>query len=131
MWNFGESIYGPGRVKYSLKNREKTERNIKIEYDKKYEHPLYFSDSELSKKADLEDVIFKLPRVNLANRTISKYLTQDREDIEKLDTYLNLKARYLRIRDEKFHKTSKSSPEEPREIFNALILYKTKIAIRK
>ncbi len=126
LMNDKESIYGPGRVKYNHKNRKKIARNIKIKYDKKYENKLYFSDSVIGKKTNLEDIIFKLPRVNLANSTSSKYLVQN--DIEELDTYLNLKARYIRIKDEKFHKLSIYSPEEPREIFNALIQYKTKIA---
>ena len=104
----------------------KISRKIKIIYDKKYENELCFSDNVVSKKTNLEDVIFKLPRVNLSNTTSSKYLVQN--DIEELDTYLNLKARYIRVKDEKFHKLSIYSPEEPREIFNALIQYKTKIA---
>ena len=126
LMNDKERIYGPGRVKYKHVNRKKTARKIEIKDDKKYANELYFADCVDSNKTHLEDVIFKLPRVNLANTTSSKHLLQN--DIEKLDTYLNLKARYITIKDEKFHKPSKYSPEEPREIFNALIQYKKKIA---
>jgi len=124
--NDKDRIYGPGRVKYKYANREKKARKIKLEKDKKYANELNFANCADSNKTHLEDVVFKLPRVNLANTTIGKYLLQN--DIEKLDTYLNLKARYITIKDEKFYKSSKHSPEEPREIFNALIQYKRKIA---
>ena len=54
----------------------KIARKIKIIYDKKYENELCFSDNVVSKKTNLEDVIFKLPRVNLSNTNSSKYLVR-------------------------------------------------------
>jgi len=129
--NDSKVIYGPGRVKYKRKEKKKLSREIKIKFNSQGTKKIFFLD-DADNTMDLENIIFKLPRVNLANTTCSKFL-EAQDSIDKLKTYLNLKARYLRIKDEKFYKlkienfNAKSSPEEPREIFNELTKYKKKI----
>lgn len=118
--NDNNKVYGPGRVKYNRKNRKKIERTIKVNYEEKDKTKLFFADQITDEDIDLKNIIFKLPRVNLANTTSNKYL----DKTEILNTYLNLKARYLRIENEQFYKF-KYPPEEPREIFNAIIKSKS------
>lgn len=124
--NDNEVVYGPGRVKYYRKNRKKVPRKIVVNYKNPYNGNLYFSTNKDNITDKLENVIFKLPRVNLSNSTSSSYL-EDKKMLEQLNIYLNLKARYIRLRDEKFHTPKKNAPEESREIFNALLRYKKKI----
>lgn len=120
--NNNTKIYGPGRVKYNHKDRKKTPIEITVKYQEIDENKLYFSDEIIDHDIILKNIIFKLPRVNLANTTCSKNLKLN--ELEKLDKYMNLKARYIRIDNEEFHKQLNTPPEEPREIFNALIRYK-------
>lgn len=123
--NGSKIIYGPGRVKYNRKDRKKIPRKIKVQYDDPYNKNIYFTDDS-TMAIDLENIIFKLPRVNLGNTTSAQFL-KDKENLDTLNIYLNLNARYIRIKDEKFYKSEDFAPEEPREIFNALIEYKQKI----
>jgi len=123
--NAEKTIYGPGRVKYRRTDNEKTSIKIEVKYNEDYKEKLNFSDMIIDNTVSLENIIFKLPRVNLSNTTSGNYLSND--DLNNLDTYLNLKVRYLRIKDEKFYKKTKYlkfPPEEHREVFNALIQYK-------
>lgn len=120
--NDKESIYGPGRVKYKRKNGKKESRNIEINYEDRLSNNVCFLYPSIDTSILLENIVFKLPRVNLGDTTSSKYLDSS-IDLEELDTYLNLKARYIRLSDEKFHKY-KNPPEESREVFNSLIQYK-------
>tara|TARA_B100001063_G_scaffold225373_1_gene234139 strand:+ start:2731 stop:3375 length:645 start_codon:yes stop_codon:yes gene_type:complete len=114
--NEKDKIYGPGRVKYKREKRVKISRKIEINYEDIDDEKLFFSDEVITQDIKLKNTIFKLPRVNLGNTTSYKFL----DNPEILKTYLNLKARYLRIENKQFYK-SKCSPAEPREIFNVLI----------
>jgi hypothetical protein len=125
LMNDDKVIYGPGRVKYNRENRKKIPRKIEILFDDLDEQKICFSD-DVDSLIDMKNIIFKLPRVNLANTTSSKYL-DSKDNLNSLNTYLNLNARYIRVKDDKFYKSEEFSPEEPREIFNALITYKQKI----
>jgi len=123
--NDSQVIYGPGRVKYKIKERKKNPRKINIQFENASGVNIYF-ENNIETTVDLENIIFKLPRVNLSNKTSSKYL-ENKEMLERLNTYLNLKARYIRIKDENFYTSVKYPPEEPREIFNAILRYKRKV----
>jgi len=112
--NDKDAIYGPRRVKY--KGRKKIPIRINVNRKDQLKTELLFSDEIKTKDIDLKNIIFKLPRVNLSNNKSYSFL----DEPEKLNTYLNLKARYLRIEKEQFFKL-KPFPEESREIFNVLI----------
>ena len=72
-------------------------------------------------ETNLENIIFRLPRVNLSNTT-----TRDNLQIDINNTYkfLNLSARYIRISDLNFFTPADNAPAEVREIFNAYRAYK-------
>lgn len=111
--NDKETIYGPRKVRY--KGREKELRDIIIK-------KLSTSNTEFKiNSKDIKNKIFKLPRVNLSNSTSFEYFNKN---LDKLDLFLNLKARYILLKNEKFFTLSKEAPAEPREIFNALINFK-------
>jgi hypothetical protein len=123
LMNNEKVIYGPGRVKYNRKNKQKRKRKIEIQFNKPYEEELYFSD-HVNNSIDINNIIFKLPRVNLSSQTINKYLWT-KDNLNVLDIYLNLNARYIRLQDDQFYKQTQK-PEELREIFNAIIQYNKK-----
>jgi len=110
-----DAIYGPGRVKYKREDMQKIARTIVVNYEDPCKEDLFFLSELKTQDTELKNTLFKLPRVNLSKATSYKFLDKP----EKLNTYLNLKARYLRIKDRKFHKL-KYPPEESREIFNDL-----------
>ena len=108
-----EVIFGPRKVRY--KGRKKELRDIKIiKLDTSIDN--FKIDSK-----DLNNKIFKLPRVNLSNSTSFKFLNKD---TDSLALFLNIKARYIVLKKEDFFTLSKEAPAEPREIFNALIEFK-------
>ncbi|MBN2964335.1 hypothetical protein JWV37_06055 [Sulfurospirillum sp. T05] len=108
LMNESEAIYGPRRVKYG--GREKSPIKIEIITNESSENRFQFYSSEIN-----SNVIFKLPRVNLSNKISQKYFCEP----QKLQKYLNLKARYLRIKDENF--SSNKYLAESREIWNAIL----------
>lgn len=111
--NDSDSIYGPRRVKYE--GRKKVPRVIEINKVSNLNKLLKFYDGS---NIINENMIFKLPRVNLSNTRSFKHLDNPIE----LSNYLNLKVRYLRIKNKKFF--SSEGPAESREVFNAMINYK-------
>ena len=113
LMNDSEAIYGPRRVKY--KGRQKHPREIKIKISEVSENRFTFHSSEIN-----SNVILKLPRVNLSNTTSMDNLYQQ----EELQKYLNLKARYLRVKDKNFFSTN--GPVESREIWNVILNNATK-----
>jgi len=108
-------IYGPGRVAYK---HPKIRRDIKL-INVPSDTQLIFSE-QVKDNINLKNVIFKLPRVNLsAERMYNSIQT----NIDKASLFLNLKARYLRIKDEKFYTPKSNAPDEHKEIFNKYIEY--------
>ena len=120
LMNDDKVIYGPGRVKYNRTGKQKIPRKIQIHFNKPYNEKLNFSDDE-NHSSNIKNVIFKLPRVNLSCTTMNEHLAKN-----NLNIYLNLKARYIRLKDEQFCKHTQR-PEDLREIYNALIQYKQNI----
>lgn len=111
-----EIIYGSGKIAYNYKNK-KSRYNIEI-INKNNNKKFIFSSHAINKNIEIKDlskIIFTLPRVNLSNRIIRKNLNN-----KDLDTYLNLKVRYLRIINPEFYIPSNNSPKECREIWNIL-----------
>jgi len=112
-----DDIYGPGRVKYAYPG--KVERKIEIIKRNDKSNNLRFYDDTVDLCQLDSDIILRMPRVNLSKTTCKDYL----ENPTELDKYLNLKARFLRVRNTE-SLMSKNGPEELREVFNSLIARK-------
>ncbi len=106
-------VFGPGRVKYKYPG--KVERKIEIIKRNKNLKDLSFYDGEPLNSIN-KNLILRMPRVNLSKKTCLDHLKTP----DKLEKYLNLKARFLRVNNIK-SLMSKNGPEELREVFNALI----------
>lgn len=113
--NESETIFGPRRVKY--KGREKNPRPIEIISGQDNKDIRFYEASDLKSLND--NLVLRLPRVNLSTRTSIKYVTGSQEDQAELKKYLNLRARYLRIKDTSLIGKAKG-PAEPKEIINSL-----------
>jgi len=107
-------IYGPGRVAYAYPR--KNHRTIKIIKRNDKSNNLKFYDNTVDPCQIDSDIILRMPRVNLSKSTCCDHLNNPAE----LDKYLNLKARFLRVRGIK-SMLSKNGPEELREVFNSLL----------
>jgi len=106
--------YGPGRVAYTYPG--KGNRIIEIIKRNDKSNNLRFYDDTVDPYQINSDIILRMPRVNLSKSTCSDHLNNPAE----LDKYLNLKARFLRVRSIK-SMLSKNGPEELREVFNSLL----------
>jgi len=109
-----DDIYGPGRVAYAYPGKVKMPIEIIKQIDKS--NNLRFYDDTVDPCQIDSDIILRMPRVNLSKSTCSDHLNNPAE----LDKYLNLKARFLRVRSIK-SMLSKNGPEELREVFNSLL----------
>ena len=116
--NNNNTIYGPGRIAYP--HRDKKQRIIQLKKKNSSISSLVLSN-DTTGETNLENIIFRLPRVNLSNTT-----TRDNLQIDINNTYkfLNLSARYIRISDLNFFTPADNAPAEVREIFNAYRAYK-------
>jgi len=110
-------IYGPGRVKYAYPGKVKREIEIIKRNDKL--NNLKFYDETIDPRQINSDIILRMPRVNLSKITCKDHIGSPAE----LDKYLNLNARFLRVRNTE-SLMSKNGPEELREVFNSLIARK-------
>lgn len=113
-----ETVYGPGRVAYLYPGKVK--RNIELSIKDNLNTNLSFSDNA-SEDTHLENIIFRLPRVNLSDTTTHKH-----SNIDMCQTYkfLNLKARFIRISKPTFFTPQSNIPDETRGIFNAYFEYR-------
>lgn len=118
--NEKETIYGPGKIAYNHKD-SKSERNIK-EKNKK-EDQCVFSD-EAKEGENIQNIVLKLPRVNLGHSTIVNNNTKEDDYTDRVYKYLNLKARYLRLINGEIRSSKNKSPAEIREVFTAFYKYK-------
>jgi hypothetical protein len=116
--NNNKTIYGPGRIAYP--DRDKKQRIIQLKEKDINNLSLLLCD-EATDETNLENIIFKLPRVNLSNTTTRDNL---QKDINRTYEFLNLRARYIRISDLNFFTPADNAPAEVREIFNAYCAYK-------
>lgn len=116
-----ETVFGPGRVAYSYPKRDRRDLVFKKNVYN-YSEKLKFSDAS-SGKDELRNVVFRLPRVNLSAEEMKKGL---QGDLMHLQEFMNVKARYLRIKDENFSSPKRNAPEDHEEVFKALIEYKLK-----
>jgi len=109
-----DDVYGPGRVMYSYPGKK--ERGIEIINRNEETNNLRFYDDTVNPRLINSDIILRMPRVNLSKSTCHKHIGNPAE----LNKYLNLKARFLRVKSIE-SMLSKNGPEELREVFNSLL----------
>ncbi len=112
-----ESVtYGPGRVAYSW--NPKKERKLEL-VDKKDVIDLRFMEN-INKATKLQNIVFKLPRVNLSAKRTKQYFRPKKFD--EVEMYLNLKARYIRVFNDNFVSPKSIAPAETRGLIKEYLL---------
>ncbi len=114
-----ESItYGPGRVAYSWNPKNK--RKLEL-VDKKDVFDLRFMEN-INKATKLQNIVFKLPRVNLSTERTKNCFKNKKFD--EVEIYLNLKARYIRVFNDDFVSPKSTAPAENRGLIKEYLLLK-------
>ena len=111
-------IYGPGRVAYNWNPKRK--RKLELIDKKEISHLLLVDN--INQTTKLKNIIFKLPRVNLSTEKTKHYFKYKKFD--KVEIYLNLKARYIRVFNDDFISPKSTAPAENRGLIKEYLLLK-------
>jgi len=113
-------VYGPGRVAYNWK--PKNEKKLELEETKDVNDLVLIEN--INQATKLQNIIFKLPRVNLSTERTKQYFQNKK--FEEVQTYLNLKARYIRVFNDDFISPKSTAPAETRELIKEYLLLRKK-----
>lgn len=109
-------IYGPGRVAYNW--NPKNERKLEL-VEKKEVSDLFLVEN-MNQATKLQNIIFKLPRVNLSAERTKQYFRLKK--FNEVEIYLNLKARYIRVFNDDFVSPKSIAPAETRGLIKEYLL---------